>query len=257
MNKNGCKCAFALAAFCLPSAITSCGGGGMTSTTPPPIQETTSTLVVVAGQVDVLPLTVSLDGQALATVSYLDSTNPLIVNSGQHELVISDANGPTLSQSITLGPNSHNTFIADGFGIGTTYWLLLTDDTTPAGNSNAKLRVVDGAVTATEPMLDVYVVPFGSAPSGAPTLSGLTFDEVYSGPPLSYQVVAPGSYDVYFTPTGTTNVLYHTGALALAANQNRTVVFLNVCSGPTTSQPSYECNLSGGPYTFVTLADLN
>jgi hypothetical protein len=78
----------------------------MTSTTPP-IQETTSTLVVVAGDVEITPLAASVDGQVLATnVPYLDSTNPLIVNSGQHELVLSNGNGPQLSQSITIGPSS-------------------------------------------------------------------------------------------------------------------------------------------------------
>src|SRR5438045_2537758 len=78
-----------------------------------------------------------------------------------------------------------------------------------------------------------------------------------SSPPATaheavYQVMTPGTYDIYFTANGApTQVLYHTGSFPLLANQNRTVLFLNVC--PITGN---SCNLSGS-YTALTLADLN
>ena len=71
----------------------------------------------------------------------------------------------------------------------------------------------------------------------SPTVSAITFESASSYIPL-----APGNYEIYFTPTGQTIVLIDSGKVSFAAGQVRTVVGLN---GP----------VSG--YTTAVLADLN
>jgi hypothetical protein len=250
MLKNGHKYASALVTLGLASAIAGlgCGGGGMT-TAPPPVP-TTATLIVVQGIED-QPVSVSLDGQIIAeNLVYLNSTSPLIVASGQHELLLQNASGPLTGgpNSLDLSPNTRNTFTYYGYGLGTQGPSLLVDDTTPAAGSNAKLRIAEYA--SLFPGVDVYLVPFGSGPTGTPLLSELGLSNF----PTTYQVVPPGNYDIYFTASGTmgTQVFYHTGSFPLAANQNRTVLFMNGC--PTAGIDG--CNVAGG-YTAVTVADLN
>jgi Domain of unknown function (DUF4397) len=245
--KNGHRSVVALTAFCLTSAICGlgCGGGGTTTTTPTPA---TATLVVVQGTASP-PVSVSLDGQVLAEdLAYLTSTNPLIVHPGPHQLLLQDASGPLVKgpQAIDLASSSHTTFVYYGWGSFGSAVDHLLDDITPAADSNAKLRIADYASSV--PGIDVYVVPFGSGPSGTPVLSGLG----EAAQQATYQVMTPGTYDIYFTASGApTQVFYHTGSFLLSANQNRTVFFLNFC--PTTGN---SCNLSGS-YTAVTVADLN
>jgi hypothetical protein len=249
LMKNTRKSVVALTALCVNSAICGfgCGGGGTISTTPPPLA-TTATLVVVQGTASP-PVSVSLDGQVLAqNLGYLTSTNPLIVQSGQHQLLLQGATGPLLSgpQTVDLTSGTHTTFVYYGWGSFGRAVDQLTDDTTPADGSKAKLRIADYA--SSMPGVDVYVVALGSVPSGTPVLSNLG----EAAQVAMYQVVAPGTYDIYFTANGApTQVFYHTGSFSLAANQNRTVFLLNLCPATGTS-----CNLSG-MYTAVTAADLN
>lgn len=117
---------------------------------------------------------------------------------------------------------------------------IMTDDTTSAG-PNAKLRIVDAAQNDL-PGVDVYVQAPASVPSGNPFATGLhaTLTDV-----TTYQQIPPGSYEVYFTQTGTKSVVYHTAAFTLAGGQNRTVVLFN--NYPVDSLQ----------YTSMTLADLN
>jgi len=117
---------------------------------------------------------------------------------------------------------------------------ILTDDTTSAG-LNAKLRMVDAAQNE-GPGVDVYVQAPASTPSGKPFATGLsaTTNDV-----TTYQQISPGSYEVYFTQTGSKTVVYHTAAFTLAGGQNRTVVLFN----------NYPVNSL--QYTSMTLADLN
>jgi Domain of unknown function (DUF4397) len=207
--------------------------------------------VVVEGTASA-PLNVPLDGQVLAKdLAYLTSTNPLIVPSGQHQLLLQNSSGTLLNgpQTFDLTSGSHTTVVYYGWGAFGVAVDSLTDDTTPADGSMAKLRIADYASSV--PGVDVYVVPFGSGPSGTPVLTNLG----EAAQEATYQVVAPGNYDIYFTAHGANGspmtVFYHPGSFPLAANQNRSVYFLNLC--PTTGN---SCDLSG-TYTSVTAADLN
>ncbi len=216
--------------------------------TPPPAS---ATLVVVEGTASA-PLSVSLDGQVLAeNLAYLTSTNPLIVPSGQHQLLLQNSSGPLLNgpQTFDLTSGGHTTVVYYGWGAFGVAVDSLTDDTTPADRSMARLRIADYASAV--PGVNVYVVPFGSGPGGIPALTNLG----EAAQKATYQVVAPGNYDIYFTANGANGspmtVFYHTGSFPLAANQNRSVYFLNLC--PTTGN---SCDLSG-TYTAMTVADLN
>jgi hypothetical protein len=230
------------AAMWIISGIFGCGGGG---TMPTPTGNTTAALVVLLGTATT-PVTVSVDSQVLANdLTYLSVTNPLIVKSGMHQLQLQNANGNIVNASIDLSPGGHHTFIVYGFRPFASGTVLLTDDTAPASDSKAKLRIIDDASTIAG--VDAYVVPFGNLPGGTAVLSNLG----EAAQEANYQTFAPGIYDIYLTATGTTQIFTHSGALTLAANQNRTVVLLNVC--PTTGDT---CDL-GGRYATVTLSDLN
>jgi hypothetical protein len=247
----------AIIGSCLTLALlgSSCGGGNSTATSST-TTTSTATLVVVQGTPSA-PSSVSLDGQVLAeNLAYLTSTNPLIVTSGQHQLLLQSptgAIGPNSNNGVVgldLQPNTHTTiaYITPAvFGVTV---QTFTDDTTPAANSMAKLRVVDASFTIEG--LQVFIVPLGSGPTGNPQIPTL------GQPNPTYQTFPPGNYDVYFVTAPTSGgppptVRYHTGSLMLGANQNRSVYFLTACPNPPTSGG---CNAEG-TYASVTVADLN
>jgi len=231
-----------------------CGGGNSSpeSASAPPAPATATVVVVLAAPGP--SVSVAVDGQVLAeNLSYMTSTNPLVVPSGQHQLVLENSQGSSASgmQALNLQPSSHTTVLYIFPAVFGALTQIMTDDTTPAPNSMAKLRVAN---FANNPVVsgpyDVYVVPFGNAPSGSPFLTNAG-----SQSPV-YQTLAPENYDIYFVteqnPGGPPpTVLYHTGSLQLAANQNRSVYFLTTCQDPTGGG----CTPNG--FTTVTVADLN
>jgi hypothetical protein len=235
-----------------------CGGGGSTAPTSGDATPATATLVVVQG-VPSTPSSVSLDGQVIAeNLTYLTSTNPLIVTSGQHQLLLQDASGaigPISNNgvvSLDLQPSTHTTVAYFGPLVFGLVAPAFTDDITPAANSMAKLRVVFASPTSEA--LEVFIEPFGSGPTGNPQIP--SFPQPSSPPP--YQTFPPGNYDVYFVTPSTSGgppptVRYHTGSLVLGANQNRSVYFLTACPNPPASGG---CNAEG-TYASVTVPDLN
>ena len=247
-----------LTGLCLALALlgSSCGGGGSTPTSGD-ATPTTATLVVVMGAgSSTSPASVSLDGQVIAkNVTYLSSTNPLIVPSGQHQLVVQNSSGVFGSSpsnpfvGLDLQPASQTTVVyitPAVFGVAVD---TFTGDTTPAPNSMAKLRIVDTSFTTEA--LQVFIVPFGSGPTGSPQIP-----EFNQTNPTTYQTFSPGNYDVYFVTAPSSGgppptVRYHTGSLTLGANQNRSVYFLTACPDPPAG-----CNAEG-TYTTVTVPDLN
>jgi Domain of unknown function (DUF4397) len=243
---------------CLALALlgSSCGGGSSSpdsSPTPPTSQ--TATLVVVVSDVTP-PVSVSLDGQVLVQgLPGKSSTSPLIVASGQHQLLVQDSTGPLGDPHQTplpldLAANSHTTVY---FGANCVFGgsaFTFTDDTTPASGSMAKLRIINGGCYLAP--VNIYVVPFGSGPTGDPQIA----NSLGQGEP-TYLTFAPGDYDVYFVTAQMSGgppptVLYHTGSLSLGANQNRSLYFFAACTVPLTSNG---CSQPG--FASVTVADLN
>lgn len=229
--------------------ISMCLGCGGMSTTPP---GSAANLRVIQGNADAQTVNVVVDGTLMkSNLGYLSNTGYFTVPSGDTMINIQapPPNGSSLENArINLPANSHTTFVMDGccpFEHSTTSFA---DDTTPSPNGNAKLRVVDASLSTTG--FDIFVLPSGSTPSGAPTFSAQAFNSA-----SAYLTLAPAAYDVFVTqtpppggPIGT--VLFHTGAITLSPNQNRTVVILNLCSPGS-------CDTTGHTLTSLTLADLN
>ncbi|MBZ5503962.1 MAG: DUF4397 domain-containing protein [Acidobacteriia bacterium] len=217
-----------------------------------PPMTSTATLRVVQGNADAQTVNVVLDGTVMSSnVPYLSSTSYLSVPAGvvQLDVQVPPPNvSPVHNVSVDLAANSHNTFIMDGCCSFSHSSILLMDDMAPSPSGGVKLRIVDAALSSTA--LDFFVLPSGSTPSGAPTVSAMAFNNA-----SSYLALTPGTYDIFVTatppspgPPGPT--LFHTGPIILSANQNRTVAVLNLCSPGS-------CDMTGHTLTSVTLADLN
>jgi hypothetical protein len=224
---------------------TGCGGGGAAN----------AKLRVFQGIASVTNVNILLDGAPVSgNLQYQANTGYLSVRSGSRQLAAVPA-GETINQpgvihgKVDLGANSQNTFILYGWGISVGGFSL-TDDTSPAGNSGSKLRIMDAASSNTG--VDVYVLAPGTTLNGNANVSFNSMPDA-----SSYLSLAAGTYDVYFTVSAAScpiasrpcpiNILFHT-TITLGSGQNRTLVFLNNCNPNT-------CDFS--TYTSLALADLN
>jgi hypothetical protein len=96
---------------------------------------------------------------------------PSSTGAGSHTLLITDGSGNTdANLTFTLATGTQSSFFYSGPGVFGGFIVQATDDTTPAANSQAKLRII--VATGLSPNLDTYVVPTGTSPSGNPTVSG-------------------------------------------------------------------------------------
>jgi hypothetical protein len=159
------------------------------------------------------------------------------------QLSMAPSNSVTVApftEPLNLPPNSHNTFLLDGWAHFESSSNLLGDDTSPAPNSAAKLRILDASLSV---IRDIYLLPAGSTPSGTPLVALSAFNNA-----TPYQTLAPGNYEVFVTRTGTTQVLLDSGPITLAAGQNRTFIIFSDCQPNT-------CDFN--VLTSLMLADLN
>jgi hypothetical protein len=203
----------------------------------------TASVRVVQGNATAGTISVTADGAVVAgSVPYLTVSGYMPVKVGSLLAVVSPAIKPA-SPSVTINQpaNSQNTFVLDGWGPFGTGFALLSDDMTAPTAGNAKLRIVDGTPAGA---VDVFVLPAGGTPAGAPTFSNFAFNST-----SSYQTLPAGNYDVFFTTAGTTTVLFHPATITLSAGQNRTLLLLNDCT-PTA------CNTLTS-FRSMTLPDLN
>ncbi|MBZ5522031.1 MAG: DUF4397 domain-containing protein [Acidobacteriia bacterium] len=222
------------------SAIAGCGGGSMPTT----MAGSTASVRVMQANATAQTISVSADGTVIdSSLPYLSTSGYMMVNVGSQVTASSPTFPPnvTLSAKINQPANSHSTFIVDGWGAFGFSSFLVADDMTPPTTGNAKLRIVDAAISNSG--VDIYVLPAGNTPSGTPTFSGFALNTA-SG----YQTLAPGNYDVFFTTSGTTTVLFQAPTITLAAGQNRSLVMLNDCLPNT-------CN-TGSSFRSTVLADL-
>lgn len=142
-----------------------------------------------------------------------------------------------INQPVVFQPGISYTFIAAeaAFASPSLAPIFLTDDNSAPSSGQMKLRVVNASPDVGN--LDVYVVSPGKNLQGvSPTFSNLAFQSA-----TTYQSLAPGNYEVYFTATGQKTILIDSGALTFHAGQIRTVVALDATGG----------------YTSTTLADVN
>jgi hypothetical protein len=142
-----------------------------------------------------------------------------------------------INQPVVFQPATSYTFIAAeaAFASPSLAPILLTDDNTAPSTGQMKLRVVNASPDVGN--LDVYVVSPGKNLQGvSPTVSNLGFQSA-----SSYQSLAPGNYEIYFTAANQKTVLIDSGAQIFRAGQIRTVVALDTTGG----------------YTSIVLSDMN
>jgi Domain of unknown function (DUF4397) len=188
---------------------------------------------------------VSVDGAMVSTsLPYLGSTGYVPIKAGgAGELTIETSNPVAVNPvrtTLNLAPDSRSTFLLDGWAHFEQSSCVMNDDNTLASNSSAKVRIMDATLAAAH---DIYLLPAGSTPGGTPLVTLSAFNNA-----TKYQVLSPGVYEVFFTRSGTTQILFGSGPITLVANQNRTIIVLSDC------QPNF-CDFN--VLRSLTLADLN
>lgn len=126
----------------------------------------------------------------------------------------------------TLVKNGYYTILTLGIYPNVNLMALTDDNTAPTGG-NFKLRVVDASATAGA--VDVYLTaPGGTVNGSSPIVSNLNFRQLTP----SYLQIAPRSYEVQITQTGTTTVLA-TGSFSPAGGKVYSVFALDPAPGST------------------------
>ncbi len=222
-----------------------CGGSQGASSNNGGVGFGSASLRVVVLNPTASPVNVSVDGAMVSSnLPYLGNTGYVPTKSGAAGHIDIETSNPVavnpVDTTLNLPANSRNTFLLDGWAHFEQSSCLLTDDSAPAPNSGAKLRIVDASLGV---LHDIYLMPAGSTPNGSPLAPSSTFNSA-----TSYQVLTPGAYDVVLTRSGTNQVLFDSGPIALAANQNRSLVVLSDCQPNT-------CDFS--VFRSLILADLN
>lgn len=148
---------------------------------------------------------------ALSDVSYRQASGFLPINTGSKQIKVLAAgtNTAVIDTPVQFDAETKYTIIAADTlaNIGP---IVISDDFVAPANGNAQLRVVHGAPAA--PAVDVYVsAPDVSLPT-SPTLANVPFKTVSD----ELEVVA-GDYRVRVTAAGSSDVLYDSGTLPLAA----------------------------------------
>jgi hypothetical protein len=150
------------------------------------------------------------DAVVLEDVSYRQASGFLSVNAGSIGLDVLVANSDTvaLAADLNLTRDTKYTVIAAN-NVASIEALVIEDNDQPA-DGFAQLRVVHGAPAA--PAVDVYVsAPDADFAGLSPTLEDVAFKTI-----SAELEVAAGDYRVRVTAAGSSDVIYDSGALALA-----------------------------------------
>lgn len=242
MVRPACRLAVAISLLLSIFTLSGC----MTSNINMNNQQSTS-IRFVQGDASAQTIKVVMDGATIASnLAYLHDSGYLSTTAGTHQITIQTATGALTPSpvSVNLTANSETTLVIDGWGSFSFGTMLLTDDRTSAPNSAIKLRILDGALSAPGvASVDVFVLAPGVTPGGSPFLSNVSFNDT-----PGYQTLPPGTYDISFTASGSTQTIFHTGPLTFAPGENRTLVFLNNCLPNS-------CDFSN--HTFVMLSDMD
>jgi hypothetical protein len=144
------------------------------------------------------------------------------VTSDSHDIQ-AEASGTTnivADQTASLGSKTYNTVLVTS---GATQ--IIADNHAAPSSGNISIRVVNASsILGT---VDVYVVSSGAnIASVNPTFSGLAFPSA-----SAYTSLAPGSYQVIFTPAGQKFAELSSSSLSFSSGQVRTVLGLDIFGG--------------------------
>lgn len=173
-----------------------------------------------------------IDSKSVASsIPYGAASAYFTVSSGSRHLQV-EATGstPFVDQNINLSSGSSSTLLDTASGA-----TVISDDNSAPASGDVKIRVINASQNLGA--ADVYVVTSGTGLGSSPTFSSLGVSTA-SG----YDLVAAGSYQVYFTTPGTTNVILSTSALSLSSGQIRTFVALDGQTGGITTSALADLN---------------
>lgn len=179
---------------------------------------------------DAIPIQSNIDmlidsKNVASAIPYGSASAYLTVSPGSRHLQIqaTGSSNPFVDQNINLSSGSYNTVLDTANGV-----TVFTDSHSTPSSGNVSIRVINASSALGT--ADVYVVTSGNGLGTTPTFSSVGVPSA-SG----YTAVAAGSYIVYFTQPGTTNVLLSTGTLSLSSAQVRTVVAMDGQTGGVTT----------------------
>src|SRR5215469_7987057 len=162
-----------------------------------------------------------VDGKTVASsVGYASGSSYASTSSGSHH-VQAEATGTTTIVADfgtqNLGSNSYLTAAATDNGPA-----FFTDDHTAPASGDVKIRAIN-ASSLLSSGTDVYVVTAGTGIAGSsPTFPGLAYPSA-----STYDSVAAGSYQAFFTLPGQGFAEFSTSGQSFSAGQNRTFVIMN------------------------------
>lgn len=201
-------------------ALTGCGGSSSSSSG-------TGQLRFVQASFDAPHVNLLVDGKSLATnLAYSNINDYMTLKSGPRhiQVVPASSSSPILDTSISINTGGHQTLLLTG-PVAHVQSDLVTDGGTTAMTGDGHVRVLNAASKMAS--VDAYLIPSGTSLTGVqPVTSSLSYDK-----DTGYQLVVAGSYEVFMTALGTTNVFLATGPINLSASQNQTVVVLDGTSG--------------------------
>ena len=173
-----------------------------------------------------------IDGKNVASsIPYGAASGYSTVSSGSRHLQVEPTGStPFVDQTITVSSGSSNTILAMASGA-----TVHTDDNSAPASGDAKIRVINASSNLGP--TDVYITTAGTGLSASPTSSSLAVSSA-----STYDAVAAGTYQVYFTSPGTTNIVLNTTALSFSSGQVRTVVVLDGQTGGITTSVLADVN---------------
>lgn len=184
---------------------------GCSSDDPDPVKN--ASIRVVHASPDAPAVDVFANGKAVATnASFKAATAFASLPAGTVNLVVKVAGTDTtvLSAQATLDPDSLTTVMAVNTAASLEA-LVIPESVAGPSTGNLKVRVVHAAPAV--PAVDVYVTaPSAALEAASPVLADVPF-KAFSDP----LTVAAGEYRIRLTPTGTKDVAYDSGTVALAA----------------------------------------
>lgn len=180
-------------------------------------------LRVLHGSPDAPNVDVLVNGSAVLTdVPYKAASGYLNVPAGGFDIAINATGTDTTAlalSNVELVPNTPYTIIAANT-VANIEAIVLNDTTIDPKTGNLMVRVVHGSAAA--PAVDIYVTgPKTGLNEATPTLSNVSYKDA-SG----FLEIAGGEYRIRVTATGSTDVIFDSGAINLAAGAKLTIVAL-------------------------------
>lgn len=173
------------------------------------------------------PVAITANGNSIVSSLSYHAASPYVqLGWGTPTIKVQSVSDGTVyvSGMVPVAGAAHYSYFVFGTG-SAVYGLPMRDDVGDAASGYFNLAGVHVATGTAA--VDVYVLPPGTALTGkTPVFTGLA----YATSTAFTQIVA-GTYDIIVTPTGTTDVIYDSGAQAFASNRKTSFAIYATGSG--------------------------